>query len=124
MSLIAEFRQTEEAIKELNARLQAMQTDPRLVRELEFAEELKSLMDRYDRNAQAVLHVLFPEGNWPAPRKRQQEEPRQRRERTLKIYKNPHTQEEIQTKGGNHKVLKEWKAKWGADEVETWATTA
>ncbi|HTN29513.1 MAG TPA: H-NS histone, partial [Pseudomonas sp.] len=23
---------------------------------------------------------------------------------------------------GNHKTLKEWKAKWGSDEVESWAT--
>ena len=28
----------------------------------------------------------------------------------------------IETKGGNHKTLKEWKAKWGGDVVEGWAT--
>jgi len=28
----------------------------------------------------------------------------------------------IETKGGNHKTLKEWKAQWGSDEVESWAT--
>jgi hypothetical protein len=28
----------------------------------------------------------------------------------------------IETKGGNHKTLKEWKAKWGSDVVEGWAT--
>ncbi|MDG9812333.1 transcriptional regulator, partial [Pseudomonas juntendi] len=26
----------------------------------------------------------------------------------------------IETKGGNHKLLKEWKAQYGADEVESW----
>ncbi|MEX5623975.1 H-NS histone, partial [Pseudomonas syringae] len=26
------------------------------------------------------------------------------------------------TKGGNHKTLKEWKATWGGDVVESWAT--
>jgi hypothetical protein len=30
--------------------------------------------------------------------------------------------EVIETKGGNHKTLKEWKAKWGGDVVEGWAT--
>jgi hypothetical protein len=44
-----------------------------------------------------------------------------KRMRRTKVYKNPHTNETIQTKGGNHKQLKEWKAKWGAAEVESWA---
>jgi transposase len=43
------------------------------------------------------------------------------RTRKTKVYKNPHTNETITTKGGNHKQLKEWKAKWGAAEVESWA---
>ncbi|WP_259645995.1 DNA binding protein, partial [Pseudomonas ficuserectae] len=40
----------------------------------------------------------------------------------VKQYKNPHNGEVIETKGGNHKTLKEWKAKWGSDDVESWAT--
>src|SRR5690606_26771189 len=60
-SLIAEFRQTEEAIKELHARLEQLKSDERLIRELDFADELKQLMIRYDRNELAVLNVLFPD---------------------------------------------------------------
>ena len=30
--------------------------------------------------------------------------------------------EVVDTKGGNHRTLKDWKAQWGSDEVETWAT--
>jgi hypothetical protein len=26
----------------------------------------------------------------------------------------------VETKGGNHKTLKEWKTNHGADEVESW----
>jgi hypothetical protein len=44
------------------------------------------------------------------------------RMRRTKVYKNPHTLETIETKGGNHKQLKDWKANWGAAEVESWAT--
>lgn len=43
-----------------------------------------------------------------------------RRPRQVKIYKNPHTGEMVETKGGNHKTLKEWKAKYGASGVEAW----
>lgn len=46
-----------------------------------------------------------------------------RRARKVKQYKNPHNGEILETKGGNHKTLKHWKDKWGADVVEGWATT-
>ncbi|EGH26812.1 hypothetical protein PSYMO_37207, partial [Pseudomonas amygdali pv. mori str. 301020] len=36
---------------------------------------------------------------------------------TSPVYKHPKTGEVIETKGGNHKVLKEWKAEHGADVV-------
>jgi len=40
----------------------------------------------------------------------------------VKLYKNPNTGEIIETKGGNHKGLKEWKAEHGSDTVESWLT--
>jgi hypothetical protein len=40
--------------------------------------------------------------------------------RSVKVYLNPHNGERIETKGGNHKLLKEWKLKHGSNEVETW----
>ena len=36
-----------------------------------------------------------------------------RRKRRLKIYKNPHTGEVIETRGGNHKGLRSWKDEHG-----------
>ncbi|KPY02096.1 hypothetical protein ALO61_05192 [Pseudomonas savastanoi pv. nerii] len=35
----------------------------------------------------------------------------------MKLYKNPHSGEVVETTGGNHKVLKEWKAEYGSDTV-------
>lgn len=43
-----------------------------------------------------------------------------RRPRQVKTYLNPHTREEVQTKGGNNKKLREWKEKHGAEEVQSW----
>ena len=43
-----------------------------------------------------------------------------RKARALKRYKNPNNGEVIETKGGNHKVLKAWKEQYGAEKVETW----
>jgi len=42
----------------------------------------------------------------------------------FKVYKNPHTGtgEVVETKGGNHNQLKEWKAEHGSATVESWLT--
>ncbi|MDP0886312.1 histone-like nucleoid-structuring protein, MvaT/MvaU family [Klebsiella pneumoniae] len=44
----------------------------------------------------------------------------QRKPRALKVYKNPHSGEVVETKGGNHGVLKAWKQEYGAETVESW----
>jgi hypothetical protein len=40
----------------------------------------------------------------------------------LKVYKNPHTGEVVETTGGIHKALKEWKAEHGSATAESWLT--
>ena len=120
MSLINEYRQTEEAIKELQERLKSLQEDDKLQRELEF----RSLMGEYQKSLRDIIGILDTEAK-PA---RQARTPKAssgstpKRARKVKQYKNPHNGEVIETKGGNHKTLKEWKAKWGSDDVESWAT--
>lgn len=118
MSLINEYRATEEAIKELQSRLAGLSNDERLKRELEFEEKLRALMEEYGmglRNIQSILDPTSRSTATSAPASRGQ-----RKERQVKTYRHPLTGEEIQTKGGNHKQLKEWKAEHGSDEVESW----
>jgi hypothetical protein len=40
--------------------------------------------------------------------------------RRIKTLINPRTGEVVETKGSNHKTLKEWKTKHGSNEVESW----
>ncbi|EPA95045.1 hypothetical protein [Pseudomonas sp. G5(2012)] len=40
----------------------------------------------------------------------------------MKIYKNPNSGELIESKDGNHRQSKEWRAEFGADVVESWRT--
>lgn len=47
MSLINEYRATEEAIKELQARLANLSQDDKLKKELEFEGKLRTLMGEY-----------------------------------------------------------------------------
>jgi hypothetical protein len=120
MSLINEYRATEEAIKELQARLANLSQDDKLKKELEFEGKLRTLMGEYSKSLRDIIALLDPESKPKAAWRGQTTATK--RARKVKQYKNPHNGEVIETKGGNHKTLKEWKAKWGGDVVEGWAT--
>ena len=122
MSLINEYRATEEAIKELQARLQNLQQDDKLQKELEFEGKLRTLMGEYQKSLRDIIALMDPDAKTKAPRGAVAKPTGTKRARKVKQYKNPHNGEVIETKGGNHKTLKEWKAKWGGDDVESWAT--
>lgn len=121
MSLINEYRATEEAIKELQERLKNMSQDDKLKKELEFEGKLRALMGEYQKSLRDIIAMLDPEAkNGKAARAPKASTAK--RARKIKQYKNPNTGEVIETKGGNHKTLKEWKAKWGGNVVESWVT--
>lgn len=127
MSIVADYRATELAIKELQAKLAGFQNDEKLQQELAFEGKVRTLMGEYGKSLKDVIAILDPQSklNYGAKGPRAQKpagEPSTRRQRSVKQYKNPHNGEVIETKGGNHKLLKEWKAKWGGDTVEQWAT--
>lgn len=123
MSLIAEYRQTEAAIKEMQERLDSLKGDERLQKELKFEESLRGLLAEHGKSLRDVIAILDPAAaNRPARKEKENSAPAsKRRARQMKTYTNPHNGEVVETKGGNHKVLKEWKAQYGADEVEGWA---
>ena len=121
MSLIQEYRQTEAAIEELKQRLEQLNGDERLQKELEFEERLRALLGEHNKSLRDVIAILDPERGTNSVRKSSAAPTaQQRRQRTVKRYKHPETGEVIETKGGNHKLLKAWKSEHGADTVEGW----
>ncbi|BBP78780.1 H-NS histone [Pseudomonas gingeri NCPPB 3146 = LMG 5327] len=122
MSLINKYRATEVAIKELQAQMAAMEKDGALKKEMEFEKELRALLAKHAKSLRDCQVILDPQSKEKAPRGGAVKTTGTKRARKVKQYKNPHNGEVIETKGGNHKTLKEWKAKWGGDVVEGWAT--
>ena len=122
MSLIQEYRQTEAAIEELKQRLEQLNSNERLKKELEFEKQLRALLGEHNKSLRDVIAILDTEaGTSKTSRKNSSTAAaQQRRPRSLKRYKHPETGEVIETKGGNHKILKTWKAEHGADVVEGW----
>ncbi|MCW2293165.1 hypothetical protein M2262_003215 [Pseudomonas sp. BIGb0408] len=117
MSKLAEFKALEAQIEEHKQRLAALQNDQGLKKEIEFETKLRKLLGEYSYSLRNVIDLLDPSVG--TGRKAATPKPA-RRERTLKTYKNPETSEVIETRGGNHKVLKSWKEEHGAETVESW----
>ena len=118
MSMLQEYRQIEERIRELSQRLESLSNDEKLKKEIEFEKKLRDLMEQYNKSSREVANILEPE-NKPANAARVGGG---KRARKVKQYKNPNTGEVIETKGGNHKTLKAWKEQYGSDKVESWMT--
>lgn len=114
MSLLTTYASLEAQVREMQQKLEKMHQDPRLAQELEFKEKLEALMKEYGKTAVQVIRILDP--NDLASRAGTAH----RRRRRLKVYRNPHTNEVIETRGGNHKTLKSWKDEFGSSEVEAW----
>ncbi|MDS9589735.1 histone-like nucleoid-structuring protein, MvaT/MvaU family [Pseudomonas sp. HTZ1] len=119
MSRLAEFRRLEQQLAQQLAELEAMKSDGAIQAEMEFEDKLRALLGEYGYSLREVFNILDPQaGNRrQAP---QAQEKSTRKPREVKVYKNPHNGEVVQTKGGNHAVLKAWKAKHGAETVESW----
>ncbi|KAF0252007.1 MULTISPECIES: histone-like nucleoid-structuring protein, MvaT/MvaU family [Pseudomonas] len=119
MSRLAEFRALEQQLAAQLAELEALKNDDSLKKEIEFEQKLRDLLGEYGYSLRNVIAILDPQA---ATRRAPSavETKGNRKPRQVKQYKNPHTGEVIETKGGNHKQLKEWKAEHGAEEVESW----
>ena len=61
MSLINEYRNIEESIKELQERLKNMSQDDKLKKELEFEGKLRTLMGEYQKSLRDIIALLDPE---------------------------------------------------------------
>lgn len=119
MSRLAEFRKLEQTLAAQLAELENMKNDEGLKKEIEFEQKLRALLEKYGCSLRDVINILDPQSgsrtlNAVAPKVAQ------RKPRQVKVYKNPHNGEIVETKGGNHALLKKWKQEHGSDEVESW----
>ncbi|UUT24091.1 histone-like nucleoid-structuring protein, MvaT/MvaU family [Pseudomonas sp. T8] len=120
MSRLAEYRKLEQQLAAQLAELESMKSDSGLKKEMEFETKLRVLLAEYGYSLQNVINLLDPHAGRRAPAT--ESKSGTRKPRQVKVYKNPHTGEVVETKGGNQKTLKEWKAKFGSDTVESWLT--
>ncbi|HCF1756811.1 transcriptional regulator [Pseudomonas sp. NC26] len=117
VSKVQQVAAIEAQIQDLQKQREEIINSPGYQTEAEFNGKLNELLGSYGKGLKDVIAILDPDRRAPENVDRKGA----RRARTLKRFKNPHTGEVVETKGGNHKTLKEWKEKWGADTVKGWA---
>lgn len=120
MSKLAEYRQLERHLAEQMSAFEAMKGDEGLAQEIEFEQKLQTLLGEYNKSLRDIISIIDPQVGLRLGKSSNTAVKGTRRPRVVKVYKNPHTDEVIETKGGNHNMLKEWKAEHGNAEVESW----
>ncbi|MCH5509715.1 histone-like nucleoid-structuring protein, MvaT/MvaU family [Pseudomonas syringae] len=118
MSKLAEYRQLEKYLVEQLQALEKMKGDDGLKKEIGFETKLRKLLEHYGFSLKHIVNLLDPQAS--APGQGFDKPAGIRKPLELKIYKTPNTGEVIETKGGNYRALKEWKAEHGAAVVERW----
>ena len=121
-SVLSDYLKKEQMLKQLQEELHALENNSELKAELEFKERLQALMTEHGKLARDVCEMLDPTyHSKPAKAAKVSTSSTDgRKKRALKVYKNPHTGEVVETRGGNHKVIQEWKAEFGNEEVVSW----
>lgn len=114
MSLLQQYAQLEQQTKELQKKMEILQERDDFKKEKVFLEKLQGLIEEFGRTPQDVINQLSPN------RFHSTVNENKRKKRKLKVYRNPGTNEIIETRGGNHKTLKLWKDEHGAEVVESW----
>lgn len=120
MSRLAEFRKLEQQLAAQLAELETLKNDSGLKKEIEFETKLRDLLAKYSFSLKDVVNILDPQAGKGRKGASVVPEKGTRKARAVKVYKNPHNGEIVETKGGNHKTLKAWKNKYGNQEVESW----
>ena len=121
MSKLAEYRQLEKYLAEQLQAFQILKEDVGLQKEIDFENKLRFLLAKYGYSLKDIINLIDPPVGYctslavPVSNTR--------KVRAVKVYKNPHTGEIIETKGGNHRGLKLWKTEHGVGTVESWLSS-
>lgn len=119
MAKINDYYQKKQLMEKLSEELAQLEQDQALKGELEFENKVRDLMKEYEKAPKDVLQILSAIDPTIAGGKATAAGGG-RAKRPMKTYKNPHTGEVVQTRGGNHKTLNEWRKKHGKEAVQSW----
>jgi hypothetical protein len=120
MSKLKYYYQQLAECERLRKEIEWLEADPDLKRDMDFKNELETLIEQHNKTPREVYNLLAGDVSASESKHGAVDKPR-RRARPLVTYKNPHTGETISTRGGNEKTLNAWARQYERDTVRGWA---
>ena len=112
----------EKQMAQLEKELKSIENSAAFKKENAIKRALTNLMKKHGCSKNDLIALLQEDGSEPV-RRGTKAAATTRKPRKLKIFKNPKTGETVETRGGNHKVLKAWKAKYKMENIDDWLVT-
>ena len=109
----------EKQMAELEKELKIIENSAAFKKENAVKRALSSLMKKHAYSQNDLIALLQDDQKEPLKR-RKKPAGSKRKPRKLKVFKNPETGEIVETRGGNHKVLKAWKAQYRLNNIDDW----
>ena len=119
MNLTNKKSAIEQQMAKLERELKSIENSAGYKKENAVKRALRRLMIKHSCSASEVIAFLQNE-NRELVAKGNKKVAKTRKSRKLKIYTNPITGETVETRGGNHRVLKSWKATHHLTDINDW----
>ena len=111
--------QLQAALAKLKKEIENLEKSESYKNEQSLIRGVEKLLTKFGKT-KAELVAFLSDGKTTKTTAKKAESTNTRKRRKLKIYKNPLTNETIETRGGNHKVLKAWKTQYATQNIEEW----
>ena len=106
-------------LAQIEKELKSIERSSAFKKENAISKALNNLMRKHGCTKNDLISIL--QHDIAAPAKRSvASSSKSRKPRKLKVFKNPNTGETVETRGGNHKVLKAWKSEYNLANIDEW----
>ena len=119
MKLSSKKAALEQQLARIEKELKSIEQSAAFHRENALSTALANLMKKHNCSKSDLISILQDDPTVPRKLSRTLAS-KTRKPRKLKIFKNPNTGETVETRGGNHKILKAWKSDYGLTNVDEW----
>ena len=109
----------EKQMAKLEKELKSIENSAAFKKENAVKRALSNLMKKHSCSQNDLIALLQSDESEPSKRRKKPASTK-RKPRKLKVFKNPETGETVETRGGNHKVLKAWKAQYKLSNIDDW----
>ena len=109
----------EKQMAQLEKELKSIENSAAFKKENAVKRALSNLMKKHGYS-QTDLIALLQDDETETLKRRKKPAATKRKLRKLKVFKNPETGETVETRGGNHKILKAWKAQYSLNKIDDW----